>query len=253
MPTTGVRRAGRPRKDPTKTALERRREQRRANSKAMQELEKYYPEREGYGRALHRRNNPLATDEIPIYHVGYTSEKMIPCVCGAQPVLEQWVGDQEDTHKHAPAQVFVAICPICEMRGAGHGSLKACVQNWNKRRFTRSSLMMRRKPKDMDEDACRRLCRAVIGDAVQEALWYIRRNHEVQAKIDVANDYQRELYEKEQKEVRSKLNEIQRFIERSPLLFDLDSEAVLSGIRRTLYPDKTPEERVKIPLTLAKM
>lgn len=195
-----------------------------------------------------------------LHHVGYTTYRMKACMCGAQPVLEQYVGDvyiDEDGEKHRnfPARTFVAICPKCELRAIGHGSLEECISVWNAGRFTKDSLMCQTPVDDISQDGCIAISNRVIAAAVEDAVDLVKKkNRELSILHNpMTSDVQREVHYTELKNLRTKLNELQTFFMSSPVMFDKDGEAVLSGIRRILHPELTHQEREKIPLKLTKM
>jgi hypothetical protein len=206
-----------------------------------------YPEIHGLKRVLHRGNKLL--------HVGYTSDRMIPCRCGHFPVLEQYVGDMDEAGiRNIPAKSFVAICPKCEMKAVGHGSLERGIRAWNARRYTPDTVMVGRRLTDADMRGCEALSNRVLSDAVIEASGYVKRKHDVMEKLrGKLDDDAREIHYGELQRIRAALMKLAAFFHESPLVFNHDEEAILSGIRRSVYPDMTIEERLKIPLDLLRM
>ena len=215
--------------------------------KSGPKAEDIYPELEGFTRVLHRHGY------VP--HVGYVSPRMMPCRCGATPVLEQYVGDvNENETRNVPAQVFVAICPKCELKAIGQGSIETCIRRWNAGKYSSDMLMVRRKLMDPSTRGCEILSNRVLADAAEEAISYVKRKHELVRKLNGRlDDDAREIHYNELQRIRTVLRKLMEFFQDNPLVFTHDEEAILSGIRRSVYPDLTPEERIKIPLDLLRM
>ena len=210
-------------------------------------FDKLYPEREGYV-FVSRRGEAS--------HVGYLSMKTRRCVCHTHPVFEQYIMDyDENGQRNVPAKEFVAICPKCEIRAKGHGDLDWCMKQWNSGKFQRDMVMVRYKPKDPDPVGIEMLSRKVVAGAVEEAVDAVKRKHDLTRRLNnkFTDDGTREVLYTQLQLVRSALKELNEFITKSPLLWEFDDEAVLSGIRKQVYPDLKPEERIKIPLNLMKM
>lgn len=209
--------------------------------------EDLYPELDGFSRILHRHGYEP--------HVGYVSARMIPCRCGAAPVLEQYVGDVDENEvRNVPAKVFVAICPKCETKAIGQGPLETCIRRWNAEQYSPDMLMVRKRLKDPNTRGCEILSNRVLADAAEEAITYVRRKHELMRKLNGRlDDDAREIHYNELQRVRSVLRKLMTFFTDNPLVFMHDEDAILSGIRRSVYPDLTPEERIKIPLDLLRM
>lgn len=211
------------------------------------EFKAIYPALDGWEWA------PIRTGEL--YHTGYTSARAKRCKCGNMPVFEQSVKDCVGTRKKTPADVFVAICPHCELRAVGEGTLEEVLTAWNSGVRTVDSVAMQKKLVDADSNATRALSDAVVGDAAHEAVQLILRRRELMEIVNnpKLSDVELEMRYTELKGVRRGLNELQKFFETSPIMFDNDAEAILSGIRKIVYPEMTYAERVKIPLKLVKM
>lgn len=209
--------------------------------------EDIYPEMDGFTRAIHRHGY------IP--HVGYMTTRMMPCKCGTLPVLEQYVGDlDEHEARNVPATSFVAICPKCELKAKGHGTIEACIKRWNNEQFSSDAMMVRRPLKDPSTRGCEILSNRVLADAAEEAIMYVKRKHDLMEKLrGRIDDDAREIHYNELQRVRSVLRKLMEFFRDNPLVFTHDEDAILSGIRRSVYPDLTPEERIKIPLDLLRM
>ena len=215
--------------------------------KSGPKAEDIYPELDGFTRILHRHGY--------VQHVGYVSPRMMPCRCGETPVLEQYVGDvNENGTRNVPAQVFVAICSNCELKAIGQGSIETCIRRWNAWKYSSDMLMVRRKLMDPSTRGCEILSNRVLADAAEEAITYVKRKHELVRKLNGRlDDDAREIHYNELQRVRAVLRKLMEFFRDNPLVFTHDEDAILSGIRRSVYPDLTPEERIKIPLDLLRM
>lgn len=208
-----------------------------------------YPEREGLGRT----NSRIST----MFHVGYYDLNMKACPkCGGFPVFEQYTEDiGEDGKRNVPAKAFVAICPRCEIRAKGHGSIEAVAKQWNRRRFVADTVMVQRKLEAPNTQQCRVLSSKVISQAMSDAVELIRRKHKLteELKNPILGEFSRAARYEELKHVRSEISSLKRFFHSSPIMFDLEEEAALSAIRKALYPDLPLEERINIPLDLVRM
>lgn len=206
-----------------------------------------YPERDGWGYAEQR------TGEL--YHTGYISGKAIQCACGAYPTFEQYVGDSDNTHRRVPATLFVAICPHCERRAPGYGTLDEMLAAWNSGERTHDTEMVQAELTNPDTTAATALSNAVIRIAAEEAVELIQKRRKIASELkdQKLSDMRREALYTDLKNVRSNLRKLQNFFEGSPMLFDKDGDAILSGIRKIVFPDLTYKERTEIPLVLVKM
>lgn len=172
-------------------------------------------------------------------HCGYTSPKLRPCpVCGRAAVFE------EDAYRRTPprerAKFFYGYCPTCELHTGESGTLKEAVMQWQTRKFSPGSGLHCHRPK-LDEWGCSLLCEAVCRDAYEDARFCVEQMQKADQKHE------------EDEGARDELDRIEKFFRTSPLAFALDPEAVISKLRKELYPDMTPEERMKIPLKLSKL
>ena len=208
-----------------------------------------YPPREDMLRTNHRGSS--------CFHVGYYDPHgMRPCLCGTRPVIEQYVGDVDENGKrNIPAKQFVAICPRCEVRAWGHGSVEAVRKQWNRRHFVADTVTVRRRPETFSTDQCRVLSDKVVLLAMKDAVELIQKKHELMEELDDPHigGFTRSAKYEELKHVRAEIIKLKRFFRDSPMMFERDEDAALSAIRKALYPDMKQEERIKIPLDLVKM
>lgn len=218
-----------------------------AGNKSAEANMMIYPELPGWGRRLYSKRNDVRDDSI---HIGYTHPDAKPCpCCHMSPVFERYVED-----RGVPASVFVAICPRCELRAAGYGTLEQVLDDWNHGRFTDDGWQVHHRLKDVDADAIALLSKKVTADAVSDATDLIETRRKLAKNVRLAkNEFAREAQEQHLKDTMRALREIQHFIEQSPLMLDHDPEAVLSAIRKRVYPDLDTEKRLKVPLDLARM
>lgn len=182
-----------------------------------------------------------------IMHRGYTSLYAKPCkCCGSYVVFER---DREDVDK------FIAICSKCELRAEGNGTLEEMMERWNSEQYSEDSYMVHKRLRNPDVLATKRLANQVIGTAVEEIIILIKRKHEFmkQLKSPMISDVQEEVINTNIKKINEKLSESERFLKSTPLMFDLEADALISGIRSRIYPNLTTEERLKIPLHLTKL
>ncbi len=212
-------------------------------------MEYLYPPREGY-TFIHR-------DKMgSVLHTGYESEKTRRCVCHTRPVFEQYIDDYDENGiRNVPAKEFVAICPKCEIKMRGHGDLEFCRKQWNAGKFSRDSVMVRYRPKDPDPAGIEALSRKAVAGAVEDAVDAVKHRHLLMKQLNRkgASDGEREIAYTHLKTIMANLRKLQKFFETSPLMMDFDDEAILSSVRMQVYPELTPDERVKIPLNLLKM
>lgn len=215
------------------------------------DLEKTYPPRDGYTVTL-KRNGTEA------WHVGYMKHGVKKCMCGADPVFEQYAGDDDASgHRRIPATEFVAICPKCELRMEGQGSLEFCEEQWNAGHFSEASLLVHERldVDALDEQAWIAMAGKIINDMSDEAVDLIIRKHELQKQLDdpLCNDNRREILYTTYKKYRADLIKMTNFFRYSPLMMNRDGDAVMSDIRKRVYPELKPEERIRIPLRLESM
>lgn len=208
-----------------------------------------YPPRDGWDVNLTYRGEQM--------HIGYVTPKATLCPCCKKrlPVFEQSSSDTEENRQNGPAQLFIAICPRCELRADATGTLDECLDAWNNGRFTEDSVMVHRRMKDVDYTAMEKLSNAIVTDAVTQAVELVKQKNHLMAELKnpMMNDLVREIKYSHLSEVRGNLRKIQNFIDSSPLMLEHDPEAVLSTIRRHVYPDLTPDKRIEIPLKLVSM
>lgn len=179
------------------------------------------------------------TPSNDIMHGGYTSEKLRKCpVCHRFPVFE------EDAARRSPhgekAKWFIGYCPSCELRTRDSGTLKEVVMQWQDRKYSPDSWLHCHRPK-LDRWGCALLCEAVAREAYDDAMFYI------DLMQHTATDAEKFTSAKVM------LNDIENFFRTSPLTFALDLDAVISKMRKELYPDMTPEQRMQIPLSMSKL
>lgn len=174
-----------------------------------------------------------------IMHGGYTSEKLRKCpVCHRFPVFEE---DAARRSSHGEkAKWFIGFCPSCELRTRDSGTLKEVVMQWQERKYSPDSWLHCHRPK-LDTWGCALLCEAVAREAYDDAMFYI------DLMQHTATDAEKFTSAKVM------LNDIENFFRTSPLTFALDLDAVISKMRKELYPDMTPEQRMQIPLSMSKL
>lgn len=179
------------------------------------------------------------TPSNDIMHGGYTSEKLRKCpVCHRFPVFEE---DAERRSSHGEkAKWFIGYCPSCELRTRDSGTLKEVVMQWQDRKYSPDSWLHCHRPK-LDRWGCALLCEAVAREAYDDAMFYI------DLMQHTATDAEKFTSAKVM------LNDIENFFRTSPLTFALDLDAVISKMRKELYPDMTPEQRMQIPLSMSKL
>ena len=175
-------------------------------------------------------------------HGGYTTDQLRRCpVCGRQAVFE------EDCRSAAPTEertrVFIGICPTCELRTKDSGTLREAVTQWQMRKFSSDSLLHchRPKPAKFDTWACALMCESAAKHAYEDLQLF------VELMMNTPEDLE------DFTMLRSEVARIEDFFRRSPLAFALDPDAVASKLRRDLWPELTPKERLKIPLKLTEM
>ena len=215
--------------------------------------EQIYPEREGYGRSLERVRD--------VMHIGYTSTKARVCKCGCYPVFEQFVLDRkEDGSRNIPAQSFVAICPRCELRAKGEGTLEEVLETWNRGEFSEDNLLVSEKLSTLSLETAKMLGAVVVMRMIEDAIDMILLKHKLQQELRLlygaGNEEQHGEKAHRIRELNGRLGSAENFLRYSPLMFDRDPDAVISDIRKAIYPGDTAEDiekRMKIPLRLAAM
>ena len=175
-------------------------------------------------------------NDMSYVHGGYYSEKLRRCpVCRRFPVF------QESAYHATPptekAKVFYGFCPTCELRTRKPGTLKEAVVQWQNRKFSRDSLLVCHRPR-LDTYGCRLLCNQVVGEAIDDALFYARNMLEADVCSELFQSYRHEL------------KKLEQFFRESVFMFELDADGVISEIRRAIFPMLEPKDRVKIPLHL---
>ena len=216
-----------------------------------------YPELDGFERVLQRKDKWV--------HIGYAAPpgRVRRCNCGELPVFEQYVGDKSPSvgkseRRNVPAKVFVAICPVCERRAAGEGTIEEVLANWNNKRMSYDSELVARSPKDMSDEAMAALVGVLVTQCMEEAVELIHERHRIMniLKSGLLNDEAKEIYYNKHREVCNELHHLDHFFKTSPFTEGRDTDAILSDIRKEIYPGKTMkdiEARMKIPLDLERM
>lgn len=193
-------------------------------------LEKKYPPRRGWKITTTHPGSKL-------YHSGYTSDllKQCPC-CRSYPAFEE--ASSSDQGPEERAKVFIGICPKCELRTRKEGTLKESVIQWQRRDFSRNSIAMNRRPKLRSEEGIRDLCSKMVSKAIDDTICLIKMQKKNYAGVaDYVN-------------VEKDLNKLENFFRTSCFMWELDCDGLISDIRKYLYPDLPPAERIKIPLHL---
>ena len=190
-------------------------------------------------------------------HGGYTTNLLKPCpVCGRQAVFE------EDSYNKAPkgerARVFIGFCPTCELRTRTPGTLREAVTQWQRGEYSPDSWLHCHRPQ-FDSWGVSELCNVVCGTAYEDLRMYVEimmggdiripRVARTSHKQRVTEPTEEETYSHSELEVRR----IDQFFRTSPLAFALDRDAVMSKLRKELFPDLTPKERLKISLDPTEM
>lgn len=223
------------------------------NPAGLSPTEQIYPEREGYGRSLERGRD--------VMHIGYTSPKARPCKCGCMPTFEQYVLDRkEDGSRNIPAESFVAICPRCELRAKGEGTLEEVLETWNRGEYSEDNLLVSEKMTSLSTETAKMLGAVVVMRMIEDAIDMIMLKHKLQQELRTLYGAGNEERHGENvhriRELNGRLGNAENFLRYSPLMFDRDPDAVISDIRKAIYPGDTAEDieqRMKIPLRLAAM
>ena len=175
-------------------------------------------------------------------HGGYTTDQLRRCpVCGRQAVFEEDCRNATPTGERA--RVFIGICPTCELRTREPGTLREAVTQWQMRQFSPDSLLhcYRPKPDKFDTWACALMCESAAKHAYEDLQLF------VELMMNTPEDHE------DFSKYKTEVGRIEDFFRRSPLAFALDPEAVASKLRRDLWPELTPKERLKIPLKMTQM
>lgn len=200
-------------------------------------VERIYPPRKNCTRALYRAR--ISEDGWEMYHIGYKIAKARRCVCGVEPVFERYT---EDTS--VPAEVFIGICPYCERRTAGEGDLRTVLHQWNAGEISDDSEMLQYSPRELNYEGVALLHRVMVKHAKKDAVYYIRAKHE---KFGEKRDGNYPVF------YGAELKKIEDFFRWSPLMLDISADGIMSEIRREMYPGKTHDELMQIPLKLTEM
>lgn len=175
-----------------------------------------------------------------LLHRGYWSSELKPCpCCGLYPVFEESTRAETDVEQRAT--VFVGICPKCEIRTRKDGTLKEAVIMWQRRAFSRDSYLMNRRPKYDSLEGVRELSQKIVDAAVEDAMMYARERQEAQ------EGSERFIF------LGDRLEELERFFKHSVFMWEMDPDGIISDIRRILYPELEPKDRIKIPLHLSRL
>ena len=210
----------------------------------QQIIEKTYPEREGFTRHLTRGTGK---DGFAYCHIGYMTDRLKRCECGAEPVLEQTVDDVTEDGRNIPAQRFVAICPKCETRIEYDGDIEQCIEEWNAGKYTADSKLLKHSIKNRDLEAFARLGGKVVQMSYESAVALIKEKHRLRKRLDnpMIGGMEREACRNQIESINGELNVIQRFFEESPLMLNRDPESIISDIRKEVYPMLRPEMRMR--------
>lgn len=176
-----------------------------------------------------------------LMHGGYTSGKLRKCpVCGRPPVFEEDADPKRKTGRLQKAKYFIGYCPSCELRTENSGTLKEAVMQWQEKKWSTDSWLHCHRPK-LDPWGCVALCEAVVRTAYEDTMLY----------LDLMRKSRRD--DESFSAARDALNGFEKFFRTSIFAAYLDPDAVISKIRRDLFPDMTPEERTQIPLKLSEL
>lgn len=192
-----------------------------------------------------------------LMHGGYTTNLLKPCpVCGRQAVFEE--DSYNKTPKGERARVFIGFCPTCELRTRTPGTLREAVTQWQTGQYSPDSWLHCHRPK-LDSWGVAELCNVVCGTAYEDLRMYVEimMGGDVRIPRVALSSHRRpkedpaweETYSHSELEVRR----IDQFFRTSPCAFALDHDAVMSKLRKEMFPDLTPEERLKIPLDPTEM
>jgi len=176
-----------------------------------------------------------------LLHRGYSSPQLKTCpCCGGYPVFEESV-DAVVKDVQEPVRVFVGICPKCEIRTRKSGTLKETVIMWQRREYSKDSILMNKRPKYDWIHGVRELSQKIVDAAVADAIMYAQQRQEDE------EGSEHFLYTGDQ------LEDLERFFHNSVFMWEMHPDGIISDIRRILYPDLPPEWRTKIPPHLTRL
>jgi len=209
-----------------------------------------YPPRRGWDVAGGRPSDDYM-------HGGYTTNLLKPCpVCGRQAVFE------EDSYNKAPkgerARVFIGFCPTCELRTRAPGTLREAVTQWQRGEYSPDSWLHCHRPQ-FDSWGVSELCNVVCGTAYEDLRMYVEimMGGDIRIPRVALSSHRRPKEDQTMEETYShselEVRRIDEFFRKSPLAFALDHDAVMSKLRKELFPNLTPKERLKIPLDPTEM
>lgn len=169
-------------------------------------------------------------------YAGYCTDRVKTCpVCGRLPVFTE--SYYHATPKDERAKVFYGYCPTCSLRTKEPGTLKEAVYQWQRREFSDDTWLVCHRPK-LSGPAVRALSQKVIESAIEDAIFYARKRQDLQEGSDAWKSYGRQL------------QELETFFRTSVFMYEMSASGIISDIRRILYPDAEPKDRIKIPLHL---
>lgn len=190
-------------------------------------------------------------------HGGYTTDVLKRCpVCGRRAVFEE--DSYAKTPKSERARVFIGFCPTCELRTRTPGTLREAVTQWQTGQYSPDSWLHCHRPK-LDSFGVAELCNVVCGTAYEDLRMYVElmMGEDIRIPRVIIPSHRRPQTEPTEEETYShselEVKRIDEFFRTSPLAFALDRDAVMSKLRKELFPGLTPEERMKIPLDPTEM
>ena len=200
-----------------------------------------YPEIEGFERtSVHVKANGTT-------HSGYVTEKAKKCpYCGGMPIFEQFVLDYEVREDPTARR---GRKPVRRMPA------ETFVEQWNNRKFSPDSEMLLKPLKDPDREGMMELIHRVMEDEVNDAVQAVRHRHYLLKRLknkSLSFKRREELYIDLRME-NAELRSIEKWIREKPIFAMYDAEAMLSEIRKRVYPKLTPEERTEKPLQLDRL
>ena len=195
-----------------------------------------YPPRRGF--AIQAKRGERGGE--PAYnHAGYVSVLLKPCpVCNRLPVFEE--ASRYARPANEPAKIFIGVCPTCDLRTAHEGSLRQAVMEWQAGKFSSDMWLVCHRPKFYIE-GCKMLAKKMVDDAVDETLIRVRQRQSENPDSPLFDTHGAEL------------DLLEKFFRESPFTYDMDADGIVSDIRRAIYPELSPEWRVKIPLRLSRL